>query len=121
MLLSESGGASRICNSCDAERNLPPNLRVPRGADALLTHANVNGIHSEDASHPQAPSDVSSRASELAECPVCSKTLVELGGSVQQEEHVRVSWSIFRERKLCMAGLTLTLDQKKNILRPELS
>lgn len=93
MLLSESSGISRICNSCDAERNLPLNLRVPRGYDSLLTHANVNGInsHQSNGDEQNGTSDVSSRASELNECPVCSKTLAELGSSTDQEEHVRVS------------------------------
>jgi hypothetical protein len=35
------------------------------------------------------PSDVSSRASELTECPVCSTSLQQLGGSEEQEAHVR--------------------------------
>lgn len=82
MLLSESSGPSRICNRCDAERQLPEALRSRQGIDALSTGVDVSAIAGD-------MSDVSSRASELNECPVCGKTLAALGDSAAQEEHVR--------------------------------
>lgn len=91
MFAMEALGHSRICNACDAERQLPPVLRNPRGAEALLRRSpSRNGsIREDELGDDVAPGDVSSRASELNECPVCSTTLAKLGSSEEQEAHVR--------------------------------
>ncbi|EPQ28819.1 uncharacterized protein PFL1_03622 [Pseudozyma flocculosa PF-1] len=92
MALSESAGAARICNSCHAERQLPPSLQNLRGADALMPQrpGNTSAAGEDEFGRSLAPpSDVSSRASELNECPVCNKTLATLGGQEAQEAHVR--------------------------------
>ncbi|KAN0063069.1 FYVE zinc finger domain protein upa1 [Thecaphora frezii] len=92
MALSESSGPVRICNSCHAERLLPPSLHNMRGADALMPHrpSMSNAANEDEFGRSLAPpSDVSSRASELNECPVCNKTLATLGGQEAQEAHVR--------------------------------
>ncbi|KAK0532640.1 hypothetical protein OC834_002535 [Tilletia horrida] len=112
MFLHEAVSAARICNSCNAERQLPANLRSRfggggTGAEAALLRngggagpgrnggvINLNGRSAggydgfeDEVMGP--PSDVSSRASELNECPVCDKALASLGDSSAQEAHVR--------------------------------
>lgn len=90
MLLNESIGASRICSSCHAERQLPAALRT---LNNVLDFTREDGSSHDDGdqSGDSAPlSQVSSRASELNECPVCNVTLAQLGPQSQQEEHVRV-------------------------------
>ncbi|KAL9936202.1 hypothetical protein V8E36_005044 [Tilletia maclaganii] len=108
MFLHEAVSAARICNSCNAERQLPANLRSrfgsagTAGAEALLRngigHGQVNGhgfvnVNGHDGGFDGGamgpPSDVSSRASELNECPVCDTALAALGDSGAQEAHVR--------------------------------
>jgi hypothetical protein len=84
MLITESSGPTRICNACNADRQLPPGTAVR----SLLSQ--LPSSHTES-DLPSSMSDVSSRASELNECPVCSTTLATLGDSITQEEHVRVS------------------------------
>ncbi|EST04724.2 FYVE zinc finger [Kalmanozyma brasiliensis GHG001] len=103
MAASEMLAPTRVCNGCHAELQLPPQLQTMRGAEAMMavsqargageassrsgaqTQLDEAGLHSTLA----APSDVSSRASELTECPVCSTSLSALGGSEEQEAHVR--------------------------------
>ncbi|PWN95279.1 FYVE-domain-containing protein [Tilletiopsis washingtonensis] len=82
MLITESSGPTRICNACNADRQLPPGTAVR----SLLSQ--LPSSHTES-DLPSSMSDVSSRASELNECPVCSTTLATLGDSITQEEHVR--------------------------------
>lgn len=101
MFVSETtGGASRICGTCHAERQLPAALRTPRGADQMLRSiakdrgAPFGAVPGTEDGGPldgtQTPlSDVSSRASELNECPVCNFTLAHLGSQAVQEEHIR--------------------------------
>ncbi|PWN51581.1 FYVE-domain-containing protein [Violaceomyces palustris] len=109
MAQAEAMGVSRICDNCNADRQLPPALQSLRGIDALTprrssvgggTGAGVGstvfgGIEHEHGDDGRgfdpavAASDVSSRASELNECPVCSITLAGLGEAEAQEEHVR--------------------------------
>lgn len=86
MMLLESSGPTRICDSCDAESRLPNSLQNLRGTEVLsgvidrldLTTSDESGI-----------SDISSRASELNECPVCGLVLAGLGEGALQEEHIR--------------------------------
>ncbi|CBQ72642.1 conserved hypothetical protein [Sporisorium reilianum SRZ2] len=103
MAASEVLAPTRVCNGCHAELQLPPQLQNMRAAEAMMagsrtraagesssrsaleTHLDQGGLRSTLAP----PSDVSSRASELTECPVCSTTLSALGGSEEQEAHVR--------------------------------
>ncbi|KAK0550312.1 hypothetical protein OC846_003022 [Tilletia horrida] len=122
MYLHEAVSAARICNSCNAERQLPPSLRSRWGgagagansaggaAEALLRNGNYAGGNAArsgtidlnggigarggyevdvDGERLGPPSDVSSRASELNECPVCDTALASLGDSAAQEAHVR--------------------------------
>ncbi|CAD6907678.1 unnamed protein product [Tilletia controversa] len=103
MFLHEAVSAARICNSCNAERQLPASLRSRfggggTGAEALLRNNGVRGMIDLNGGYERdgfetgvlgPPSDVSSRASELNECPVCDTTLAALGDSGAQEAHVR--------------------------------
>lgn len=100
MFFTEATGISRICAPCNAERQLPPTLRNTRGgADQMLRSIaqdrGERGIRSSataDAggySASTALSDVSSRASELNECPVCNATLASFGAQHEQEDHLR--------------------------------
>ncbi|KAE8214914.1 hypothetical protein CF327_g1742 [Tilletia walkeri] len=101
MFLHEAASAARICNSCNAERQLPASLRSRfggggTGAEALLRNGvGVRGMIDLNAGEDDGvgimgpPSDVSSRASELNECPVCDTSLAALGDSGAQEAHVR--------------------------------
>lgn len=83
MMLLESSGPTRICDACDAESRLPRSLRNARGLEAM-TEA-LSRIDSNDSGI----SDVSSRISELNDCPVCGTVLATLGESIQQEEHIQ--------------------------------
>ncbi|PWN33927.1 uncharacterized protein FA14DRAFT_66560 [Meira miltonrushii] len=89
MLLTESNGPSRICDGCDAERRLPSSLRnSPYGSEDFSGAVHRMDTHSSGQSGRQ--DDVSSRASELADCPVCGLALAGLGEDAAiQEEHVR--------------------------------
>ncbi|CAO1614422.1 unnamed protein product [Parajaminaea phylloscopi] len=101
MFITETtGGPSRICGACHAERQLTPALRTPRGADQMLRDVAqgrglpfgaIAGTHEgrQPGTGQSSVSDVSSRASELNECPVCNTTLAQLGPQADQEEHVR--------------------------------
>lgn len=103
MAASEVLAPTRVCNGCHAELQLPPQLQNMRGADAMMAASRSRGADEvsgrsiletqlEDGAFRSTlapPSDVSSRASELTECPVCSTTLSALGGSEEQEAHVR--------------------------------
>ncbi|CAO1635991.1 unnamed protein product [Jaminaea pallidilutea] len=92
MFHSESLGPSRICASCDAERRLPPRLQTPRGAHSVLRNIAASQTALATPSEQDlsdSSSGVTSRASELNECPVCSTTLAILGGQEDQEEHIR--------------------------------
>ncbi|ETS59631.1 hypothetical protein PaG_06555 [Moesziomyces aphidis] len=103
MAASEVLAPTRICNSCHAELQLPPQLQNTRGAEAVMTASRTRAAgdpSSRSGAETQLdeggfvstlapPSDVSSRASELTECPVCSTSLQQLGGSEEQEAHVR--------------------------------
>lgn len=87
MLLVESAGPSRICDPCEAERRLPEGLR-----NFLSTPvSNTVDTWNQDEQHDnESLSDVSSRASELNECPVCGRHLSAFGHDITlQEEHVR--------------------------------
>lgn len=86
MMLMEASGPTRICDPCDAERRLPSALRNVRGVDALSSAVDRMELEQDESGI----SDVSSRASELNECPVCGTVLAGLGDSALQEEHVRV-------------------------------
>ncbi|MCO5589984.1 hypothetical protein L7F22_043953 [Adiantum nelumboides] len=90
MILTESNGPSRICDGCDAERRLPSSLRnSPFGSEDISNAVHRMDIHSS-ASQSVRQDDVSSRASELADCPVCGLALAGLGeDAAVQEEHVR--------------------------------
>lgn len=89
MLLSESMGASRICASCHAERQLPPALRTLNNV-LDMAREDAGGPYSVGDQSQQGPlSQVSSRASELNECPVCGATLAQLGSQSDQEAHVK--------------------------------
>lgn len=98
MLLNEQfGGPSRVCANCSAEVQLPSHLQTPRGPDVLSgsgsgigSRKRGPGDEDDGIGGPDGPlSNVSSRASELNECPVCGKTLANLGDATRQEEHVR--------------------------------
>ena len=103
MAASEVLSPTRVCNGCHAELNLPPQLQNMRGSDAMTAASrtttggetsNRSGVEPQlDAgglrSSLAPPSDVSSRASELTECPVCATSLSALGGNEEQEAHVR--------------------------------
>lgn len=103
MAASEALTPTRICNNCHAELQLPPQLQRMRGLEAMTAATRISstgfassrsGVETqlEEAglrSSLAPPSDVSSRASELTECPVCSTSLAALGGSEEQESHVR--------------------------------
>ncbi|PWN26434.1 FYVE-domain-containing protein [Jaminaea rosea] len=100
MFFAESSmGISRICAGCHAERQLPPALRNTRGgADLMLRSAaqERGGPSTADAAEGYGAtttafsSSVSSRASELNECPVCNVTLAQFGCQQDQEEHLRI-------------------------------
>lgn len=98
MLLLESSGPSRICDTCDAERRLPEGLqRNTTGAlQRAVGHLDLSSVgdgHGRRAgagTDDDAMSDVSSRASELNECPVCGRRLAAVSeDATLQEEHVR--------------------------------
>ncbi|SPO27125.1 uncharacterized protein UTRI_10586_B [Ustilago trichophora] len=103
MAASEALVPTRVCNGCHAELQLPPQLQNMRGAEAMMAASRTrsggdpssrSGVETrldEDVlqSTLAPPSDVSSRASELTECPVCTTTLSTLGGTEEQEAHVR--------------------------------
>ncbi|CDU26081.1 uncharacterized protein SPSC_06248 [Sporisorium scitamineum] len=103
MAASEVLAPTRVCNGCHAELQLPPQLQNMRAAEAMMAGSRTRGAgepSSRSAAETQfdegglrstlaPPSDVSSRASELTECPVCSTSLSALGGSEEQEAHVR--------------------------------
>ncbi|GAC93095.1 hypothetical protein PHSY_000656 [Pseudozyma hubeiensis SY62] len=103
MAASEVLAPTRVCNGCHAELQLPPQLQNMRGGEAMMAASRARGVGDTssrsawetqlDDGGPRTtlapPSDVSSRASELTECPVCSTTLSALGGSEEQEAHVR--------------------------------
>ncbi|SNX85550.1 uncharacterized protein MEPE_04259 [Melanopsichium pennsylvanicum] len=102
MAASEAIAPTRVCNGCHAELQLPPQLQNRRGTEAMMAASrrgsggdpsSRNGVETrldEDMRSALAPpSDVSSRASELTECPVCSTSLSALGNSEEQEAHVR--------------------------------
>ncbi|SPO27469.1 uncharacterized protein UTRI_10586 [Ustilago trichophora] len=103
MAASEALAPTRVCNGCHAELQLPPQLQNMRGAEAMMAASRTrsggdpssrSGVETrldEDVlqSTLAPPSDVSSRASELTECPVCSTSLSALGGTEEQEAHVR--------------------------------
>lgn len=84
MLFAESAGPTRVCNACYADHQLPS--AVSGGGQRWLSAHISSG---EADVHSSGVSDVSSRASELNECPVCNTTLATLGDSGAQEEHVR--------------------------------
>lgn len=100
---SEALTPTRVCNGCHAELQLPPQLQNMRGPEAMMAASRArSGGDSSSRSNVETrldeggilsplapPSDVSSRASELTECPVCSTSLSALGGSEEQEAHVR--------------------------------
>lgn len=88
MAAVESLGPTRICNNCHAEMQLPPQLQSLRGADALTPYDD-DGTGGNASLSVLPPSDVSSRASELTDCPVCSTSLAGIGDSETQEAHVR--------------------------------
>lgn len=84
LFLGESmGGLSRICGTCDAERQLPEALRssTVRGMAAMGT-LSLGGAST-------ASSSATSRASQLNECPVCNTSLALLGTQSAQETHVQ--------------------------------
>ncbi|PWN18880.1 hypothetical protein BCV69DRAFT_251674 [Microstroma glucosiphilum] len=84
LFLGESmGGLSRICGTCDAERQLPEALRssTVRGM-AAMGSLNLGGGST-------ASSSATSRASQLNECPVCNTSLALLGDQSAQEMHVQ--------------------------------
>ncbi len=103
---------TRICNSCHAELQLPPQLQNIRGPEAVM--AASRGQSSGDATSRSGvetqfdqgglrstlapPSDVSSRASELTECPVCSTSLSALGA--------------VKSRKLMCATVSKTAEEE---------
>ncbi|KAJ1023485.1 hypothetical protein NDA16_003102 [Ustilago loliicola] len=103
MAASEAIAPTRVCNGCHAELQLPPQLQNMRGSEAVVAASRVrsggepssrSGVETQldESGHRSTlapPSDVSSRASELTECPVCSTSLSALGGSEEQEAHVR--------------------------------
>jgi hypothetical protein len=84
MMMLEASWPARVCDSCDAESRLPSSLRNPRGVEAMTEalsrmDSNESGI-----------SEISSRASELNDCPVCGIVLATLGEeSAVQEEHIQ--------------------------------
>lgn len=89
MLLTESNGPSRICDGCDAERRLPSSLRNSPFASEDFSNA-FQRMDIDVSTQSPRQDDVSSRASELADCPVCGLALAGLGeDAAVQEEHVR--------------------------------
>ncbi|TKY86131.1 hypothetical protein EX895_004956 [Sporisorium graminicola] len=103
MAASEVLAPTRVCNGCHAELQLPPQLQNMRVAEAMMAGTRTRAVGEPSGrsavetqldegalrSTLAPPSDVSSRASELTECPVCSTSLSALGGSEEQEAHVR--------------------------------
>lgn len=103
MAASEVIAPTRVCNGCHAELQLPPQLQNMRASEAAVAASRVraggeassrSGVetHLDESGYRSTlapPSDASSRASELTECPVCSTSLSALGGSEEQEAHVR--------------------------------
>lgn len=86
MIITEASGPTRICDTCDAERRLPTSIRNIHGMDALSHAVDQVGLQRDDSN----VSDVSSRASELNECPVCNVVLANVGDGAMQEEHIRL-------------------------------
>lgn len=88
-----SGVPFRICQGCHVELQLPESLRRPRSIFDLagdgpqrrtLTHDD------DDEDDHSSSASITSRASELQECPVCSTPLSQFGPQELQEDHLRI-------------------------------
>jgi hypothetical protein len=84
---SASTSSQRVCQSCHDAVSVPASGRFRDIGVASMERIFVDQAR---LSVPNMSRDTSSQLSDLAECPVCSQNLADLGSAANQEAHVRI-------------------------------